>query len=473
MSDQLKKISALTNAFFLSFLTRTKSGLAALSQTDTQWIIILVTVSTLLRFPMLEHPYYPQLDEGVIVSFIASTIEGTPFFDIHPPLIKIIFAEIAEQFGPFSTRKIEVLALPRQSFGDFHYIPLRMLTAFFGVLLVLLVYAVGRGMKHRPAIAGTLALFIAIESAFVIYSRTMLPDTFLLVFEFGAITLLLFAIQDSAKTRQRTLIFLSALLLGCALSIKWTALGVMFAVTIFLLIKKEYTNAIFSLVTTGVVYMLTFALFFVFYFPNGGKVTTTLPAYDVPVIAETEFPVSPSLKDAILFIPKWHEVIQETNHMDEISNQLLPAPHPITWITADKSTVIPFWLNSDGGMILLHGNTLLWTTLFFLFIFFITQRAVNMFIHKQWVFAPNELFLIVGYIASYVPFFLIDRPMYLYHYFTPLLFLLLLSPVATSELLRCISLITKKNSYAHLALVSVVIAVITLSLASFPLVFGW
>ena len=42
----------------------------------------------------------------------------------------------------------------------------------------------------------------------------------------------------------------------------------------------------------------------------------------------------------------------------------------------------------------------------------------------------SELVLMIGYLANYIPFFFIDRPMYVYHYFNALIFLFLLLPFA-------------------------------------------
>ena len=75
------------------------------------------------------------------------------------------------------------------------------------------------------------------------------------------------------------------------------------------------------------------------------------------------------------------------------------------------------------------GNPLLWIAAFALFIFMCIEMGRGRK-HTSDHRSIMIMTLIVGYLANYLPFFLIHRPMYLYHYFSALIFLFLLAGYA-------------------------------------------
>jgi len=58
------------------------------------------------------------------------------------------------------------------------------------------------------------------------------------------------------------------------------------------------------------------------------------------------------------------------------------------------------------------------------------------------------IFLLAGYLASYIPFFLISRPVFLYHYIIPLVFGFLFVPFSISLLIDIFEVEKKKKIFA-------------------------
>ena len=105
----------------------------------------------------------------------------------------------------------------------------------------------------------------------------------------------------------------------------------------------------------------------------------------------------------------------------------LKAPGAYAWPAAQ--TMLEFWSDQDdtashnvalrpgGTYILMAGNSFLWVMALFGFIFECGWIFLSSLSTRRLVADKYELLLIIGYLANFVPFFFIHRPMYLYHYF--------------------------------------------------------
>jgi dolichyl-phosphate-mannose-protein mannosyltransferase len=92
---------------------------------------------------------------------------------------------------------------------------------------------------------------------------------------------------------------------------------------------------------------------------------------------------------------------------------------------------------------------------------------------RKFPVGKDESILLAGYLFNYLPFFLIDRPMYLYHYFTALLFLVLLLPKVTPRIIDCLSLVTNDRLFARVFVVFATILLFVNAILLFPATYGW
>ncbi len=197
--------------------------------------ILLAVLSFTLHFAFLSYPSQVVFDEVHFGKFVAAYSTGQYYFDIHPPLGKLMiagFVKLASINPVFGFGQIGE-NIP----GNTLFI-LRFLPAFFGSLFVLvfswLAYLISRN-KTTALIAGFLIL---LDNAFLVQSKFILVDIFMLCFEVLALCFF-FLWQQQAKFKAKWFEYLAltGLFTGLTISVKWTGLAVIGIIGIILLVK--------------------------------------------------------------------------------------------------------------------------------------------------------------------------------------------------------------------------------------------
>jgi dolichyl-phosphate-mannose-protein mannosyltransferase len=175
---------------------------------DRSWAyrsVLLLTLVTLgvglwARLYNLGFPPKRIWDEIYFPVMADQYLQGTYFFDLHPPLGKFIIATSIAVFGntPFAWR---------------------LMPAVFGCALLLLGALLGWYCLRERVGALLLATFFAGETILVVHSRTGVMDIFLVFF-----TLATFLAALRAERRGQ--VIWPAVLLGLTISIKWAAFPV-------------------------------------------------------------------------------------------------------------------------------------------------------------------------------------------------------------------------------------------------------
>ena len=127
-------------------------------------------------------------------------LHGVYQFDLHPPLGKFIIA-------------VGVSILGNQFLGW------RIMPALFGLALLPLVAVLGWYCLKERVGAMLLATFFAVETIFIVYSRTGVMDIFLVFFVLATFL----AALGAESSRQ---VILCSVLLGLAIAVKWAAFPV-------------------------------------------------------------------------------------------------------------------------------------------------------------------------------------------------------------------------------------------------------
>ncbi len=209
--------------------------------------ILLAVLSFTLHFAFLSYPSQVVFDEVHFGKFVAGYFTGQYFFDIHPPLGKLMiagFAKLASINPVFDFAQIGE-NLPTKTL-----LTLRFLPAFFGAIFVLafswMAWIIGQD-KKTAILAGFLIL---LDNAFLAQSKFILVDIFMLFFE--VLTLCFFFLyqrQKSFSAKWLGYLFLTAIFLGLTISIKWTGLatigiiGLILTAKIFSKKLTDYLNS--------------------------------------------------------------------------------------------------------------------------------------------------------------------------------------------------------------------------------------
>jgi dolichyl-phosphate-mannose-protein mannosyltransferase len=150
------------------------------------WIVILTVLGIGTRFYSIHYPDEVVFDEVHFGKFASFYLRGTYYFDVHPPLGKLMIAAsgwVAGYNGSYTFDKIHEEYKPR----NVPYIVMRSGPALFGALLVPLVFLILIESKHslRASLLG--AFMVLFENSLITQSRFILLDSFLIFFDFLAL----------------------------------------------------------------------------------------------------------------------------------------------------------------------------------------------------------------------------------------------------------------------------------------------
>lgn len=180
------------------------------------WIVILLILllAFVIRIWQIDKVSEFIFDEVYFVKFAQNYLSGASFFDIHPPLGKLIIA-------------LGIIIFGDNPFGW------RIMPAIFGTLTILAVYLSGKelGGKIMGFFAASILFF---DGMILVYSRTGLIDIFLICFLSFAFAFFL----RFTNTHKLTSLALAGLFLGLASSVKYIG-ALMFLVFIVVMIVKK------------------------------------------------------------------------------------------------------------------------------------------------------------------------------------------------------------------------------------------
>lgn len=365
------------------------------------WLIAYLLVMAafiFLRLWRLSLPAETVFDEVYFPKMAHQYLTGEKFFDIHPPLGKLI------------------IAIGEMAFGN-TTLGWRIMPALAGIAMLPVAYWATVQIFHDKRAGLLAALLIAIDGLFIVYSRTGLMDGFLILFG-------LLSVGFCWQFRNRRLagqtawgsLLATGFFAGLALAVKWIGAGflpVVAAATMLTLWQKP---------------------------PKA-----TVARYDW-LVWVTSFVVLPFALYTIPFLANWQQNFWEEfirwHQQSWGYNINLNATHPYAskwWSWPFLLRPIWFYYKGEEGMVAgvdAIGNPLLWwgSTLAVVYSLLILahsaycwlrNRAKEILVDSKTALAI--LFLVGGWAAFYLPWTMVGRVLFLYHYFGSYLFALLLT----------------------------------------------
>lgn len=361
-------------------------------------LLTLLVISLVTHFAFFGHPNQTVFDEVHFGKFISGYYTHEYYFDIHPPLGKLMIAGFAKIFNfkpEFSFANIG------EKFPDNKYLALRFLPSLAGALLPIMIFLLALQLKLTPRGAFVAGLLVAIENSLIVQTHYILMDGFLLLFGFSA---LLFYFR-------RNFLWM-AIFGGLTISIKWT--GLTFLALPFLIeMFKIWRQKDFKLALKAPIYFLIIPL--IIYFSV--------------FIIHFSLLTKPGPGDAFMNSNFQNENIfnkfRELNIQMYESNQRLTATHPYgsVWYSWPfMSRPIFYWTNENSKIYLL-GNPVIWwastVAIMILLLQSLKFKILNLKLNTAGI-------LLAGYFLNLLPFIGIKRVMFLYHYLTALVFAILI-----------------------------------------------
>ncbi|KAI7907634.1 Dolichyl-phosphate-mannose-protein mannosyltransferase-domain-containing protein [Cokeromyces recurvatus] len=190
---------------------------------DIHIAIILFIISLPARFRHLAFPDQVIFDEAHYGKYVSYYIKQKLFFDVHPPLAKLLISFIAWISG--YDGEFDFSEVGSKYPKDVPYVQMRALGALLGSLVVPLAYFTIRNAGHSNVAAIITALAICFENGLITNNRLILLDSYFLFFTaFTIFSYIKFFRQKFFSRSWWTWLLVTGISLGCTLSSKWVGL---------------------------------------------------------------------------------------------------------------------------------------------------------------------------------------------------------------------------------------------------------
>jgi dolichyl-phosphate-mannose--protein O-mannosyl transferase len=398
-------------------------------------LVALIAAVTALRIVNLQFPERPVFDEVHFATYASDYAVGRPHFDIHPPLGKLLYA-LPLLATPPGVRDIEFITFSpdterkttgtilngRTTYDAFPYLSLRLLSILFGAFLIAAVYAFLTILTRDPTPGLIAAVFLATDAAFAVDARGIFLNGMFLTFAFAALACAVYA---------RPKPILGGILLGLALSVKLIAIVF---VPIFVLLlahdprrtEKDRTFATRWRVRSVAVAFAVLALFT--FIPNALVYSNNerLAVYRVLLEDQTPSDTTPApwAKTLTERVPAVKSAALSMLEFElAIVGYTVGPPHTYAspWYAWPFAAgPMPYYVVRGAeadGVIALVGNPVVWGLAIAL------SLTSAVLIRRTPELSRWPLFvLFIGYLASFLPFALLARSTFMYHYFPGLIF---------------------------------------------------
>lgn len=326
------------------------------------WIVgLLLITAVFFRFYGLKHPDWKVFDEIYYTDFAVKHLLGGTYFDVHPPLGKILIAFGIKLFG-------------------FNPLGWRIMEAVFGSLLVGLIFLIAYKIFKNKYIALISLLLANCCTFLLVESRLALINIFLTAFITASIYLFFVWLENKKPFYAYGSIIMWAL----GLSVKWTAVYIIPVFILYVLIFPEPRAALSDFISKWYRLILIIILPVLFYL--GIFLLGNISGFDLIEWHRQAFGFHHHLTQTHPYASKWY-----------------------TWLFMIRPICLEYkTVNNQLIGILEIGNiAIFWTgiaaLIFGIFIFF--QKDEN---------RDKLFFLIAGILLYLLPWIFISRVSFLY-----------------------------------------------------------
>ncbi len=368
-------------------------------RTPEVWVIIALTLASVgVRFWRLGFPAEIVFDETYYAVWGQNYFQGQSFFDVHPPLGKLLIGLGSWLLG----------SNPEAATGALGW---RFAVALFGVFIVPLTYFIAKKFFSEPKIQTPVSkiritddpnprriallagLFVLIDGLLLVQTRTALLDSFLVVFVLASYGC--FFLYRDAKTARdaRAAFLLMGVCSGLALATKWTGLAPLGVLGFWWLAHYDRLPRLSGWITLLGFILIPTSIYLLSFIWN---VRTT---------------------DFMSYLIDWHKQTWNFHHT-------LTATHPYqsrwwTWLYLARP-VWYYYKETDGivtGILALGNPILWWASLPALFASLITILRRR---------TPELVLPLMAFLAAYLPWGVIGRTQFQYYLVGGVPFLLII-----------------------------------------------
>ncbi|KAI8084503.1 Dolichyl-phosphate-mannose-protein mannosyltransferase-domain-containing protein [Halteromyces radiatus] len=147
---------------------------------------IVTLISVFVSFFRLRHPSSAVFNEEYIGKCISHYINGTYFYDIHPPLGKLLLAYLASSVG-FDGQQSAFPEIGNDYPNSVPYVSLRAMSATLNVLSTALIYGIMRSSGYSALACILPAMLYTFDNSFVAQNRLISLESSVIFFILSSI----------------------------------------------------------------------------------------------------------------------------------------------------------------------------------------------------------------------------------------------------------------------------------------------
>jgi len=400
-----------------------QNTISKISQNKYTPPFVLLLLGLVSRFAFIWHPPQVVFDEVHFGKFVSAYLTGEYFFDIHPPLGKLLiaFAAFVSGFRPGFDFKVI-----GETYTTSSYIIMRFFPNFFGALLPVCIFFFVRALRGSRTAAFFAGITLVFDNAILVQSHFILMDSMLLFFGFLGLALFFWYRNYSNKLVH---LFGAGIFLAFSASVKWTGLfllGITYFVCLWdlvgqkviaktYIVKETILRCAMLLLVPFFIYVSIFSVHFSLLNKSG-----TGDAFMSPPFLKTLQNSPLRFNDSIKPLNFWEKFFELNGKLYSV-NASFSQTHPYsskfyTWPVMSRP--IYFWVKETSSnltsRIYLLGNPFIWWIAF--------GSMIAGVIYWKTPTPETKWFLYFGWYLNFFPFFIIKRIMFLYHYFPALIF---------------------------------------------------
>jgi dolichyl-phosphate-mannose-protein mannosyltransferase len=412
-------------SFFKSIFVGREKKEIEMNEIDACLLLIFLFIGMFSRFFRIQFPRYVVFDEVYFGSFTNYYYKSEFFFDIHPPLGKLILTLGCYVQNYRGDINFENLSRTNEKYLTTEYVSLRAVSAFFAGFCTPLSYILARVAGCSRFSSTIVGLLVCADHVMIVCGRFILTDSILHFFSIA--TVLMILINDNYNNALT--LTLEGIFMGLSCSCEFTAGGIV----LFAFIKEfVYAFSCTKYQRRAVVFQAYFRCCYL-------TVLVLCVMIGLTCVHLELVPYKP--KDHRAFIPpcikgslvdkintNWTERANAKPLLYRAASLLMyqfassadkESKHPYsskwyTWPLLTGKWVL-FW-TSDERIIACVGNPFMYYAVFVIFCITLYDVILN----RKWNTLQGSI--LIGYLSCLLPFALVKRETFLYHYVLPLLF---------------------------------------------------
>lgn len=386
-------------------------------------LILLVTLAAITRFWHLSWPRAVVFDEALYEEYVSHYFNGTYYFNLHPPVGKLLLALGAKVIGIAPA----TLAAPDPA------VTLRVLPALAGTLIIPVFWLLLRQLGASRRVAALGAFLLMMDTALLTVSRFILIDSMLILFMLGSVCAYLAARE---RTGAVCLAFAAGggVLAGLAAGTKWTGLGALAVILLLWLqraagrraARRQLTaEALMLTVVPAVVYVGAFAVHFALLPHTGNGDQVMSAAFRETLGGSPIYRHDAHMSLAAKVVDMHRAMLRENAALDTAAH---PGASP-WWSWPILKHPLYIWNDKPDaagrtGHVFIEGNPVLWWAI----LIALGALAVSGTDARRRLAEHRGalLLMLAAYLINYLPFAFIGRILFLYSYLPALIFSLAL-----------------------------------------------